>query len=91
MDAETLALRLRELAESLQIEVRVGPAESAGGLVVLRDKKVAFVPKGALASREVQILSRALAQADLEGVFVVPAVREAIERARGQTGASGAK
>jgi hypothetical protein len=83
MDPELLAARLAETAESVGIEVRQGPAELDGAAVVLRGDKVVFVPAGALPTKKVEILARALAGENLEAVFLLPAVREAIENARG--------
>ena len=82
MDTESLAARLAEAAESLGLEVREGPADSDGAVVRLRGKKVVFVPEGALSTKLVEVLARALAQEDTEDVFLLPAVREAIERVR---------
>ena len=83
MDPELLAARLAETAESLGLEVREGPAELEGAAVTLKGKKVIFVPAGALPAKKVEMLARALAREDLEEVFLLPAVREAIENARG--------
>ena len=82
MDAEVLAERLREAAESLGLGVRACPADSGGAVVLLRGRRVIFVPDGALPTKKVAIIASALAQEDIEGVFLLPAVREAIERAR---------
>jgi len=82
MDAELLAERLKEAAEAAGLEVREGPADSEGAAVRLRGKTVVFLPAGVVAAKRVDILARALAPLDLEGMFLIPAVREAIERAR---------
>lgn len=82
MDPELLAARLAEAAESLGLEVREGPADSDGAVVRLRGKKVVFVPEGALSTKRAAVLARALAQEDTEDVFLLPAVREAVEKAR---------
>jgi len=89
MDPEVLAGRLAEVAESLGFEVRTCPADSEGAVVVLRGKWIVFVPEGALPARKVEIVARALAAVDTEGLFLLPAVREAIERARGSGGRNG--
>ena len=84
MDTESLAARLAEAAESLGLEVREGPADSDGAVVRLRGKKVVFVPEGALSAKRAEVLARALAQEDTEDVFLLPAVREAVDRARSE-------
>jgi hypothetical protein len=86
MDLELLAARLGETAESLGLEVRDGPADLDGAVVVLRGKRVVFVPAGALPAKKVGILARALAREELEDVYLLPAVREAIGAARGEEG-----
>ncbi len=86
MDAELLAARLAETAESLGLGVREGPADSDGAVVILRGERIVFVPAGALPAKRAEILARALSRVDLEDVFLLPAVREAIERARGGDG-----
>ena len=82
MDPALLAARLQEAAERLGIEVREGPADSDGAVVTLRGKKAVFVPRGALASVRAEAIARALAAENLEEVFLMPVVREAVERAR---------
>ena len=83
MEPEILAARLEETAEALGVEVRPCPPESEGALVVLKGKRELFVPEGTQAARRAEVIASALAPLDIEGVFLVPAVREAVERARG--------
>jgi len=82
MDPELLANRLAEAAEGIGVEVRSGPPELEGAVVRLKGKTVVFVPAGALARKKVEILASALSRLDTENVFLVPDVREAIEKAR---------
>ena len=79
MNDEALAAALADLAERLGVEVRVAPVER-GGTMQLRGKTVIMVPEGALPARRVQVLAAALARMDLEDVYVIPAVREALEK-----------
>jgi len=83
VDPGILAERMKESAERLGMEVRECPAESEGGLVILKGRRVVFIPQGTLASRRIAFLARALAEVDTEGVYLLPAVREAVERAKG--------
>ena len=82
MEPEILAARLEETAEGLGVEVRSCPAESEGGLVMLKERRVLFIPEGTPAARRAEVIASALAPLDIEGVFLVPAVREAVERER---------
>jgi hypothetical protein len=85
VDEGVLAERLKETAEAQGFDVRGCPPDSEGAVVTLRGRRVIFVPEGAIAAKRVEIIARALAPLDLEGVFLVPVVREAIERARGES------
>jgi len=82
VDPGILAELMRETAERLGVEVRECPPESEGGTVILKGKRVVFMPQGTLASRRVELIARALAEVDTEAVFLLPAVRDAVERAR---------
>ena len=82
MDPAILAEKLKEAAEALGVEVRSCPAESEGGAAVLKGKRVVFVPEGAHSARRAALVAEALAPLDLEGVYLLPAVRDEIERAR---------
>ena len=89
MDAEILAERLKEAAVALGLECRACPPESEGGLVVLRGRRVVFVPRGALAARRIEILAGALAPLDVESLRPPQAVLDAVERARRSAGRDG--
>jgi hypothetical protein len=82
MDAEVLAERLKATAEAVGLEVRSGPPDSEGAVVRLRERRIVFVPAGAPAQKRLDIIAGALAAYDLEDVYLVPAAREAVERAR---------
>ena len=83
MDPRILAERMKESAERLGMEVRECPAESEGGVVVLKGRRVVFIPRGTLASGRIDFLARALAEVDTDSVYLLPAVREAVERVKG--------
>ncbi len=83
MDPGILAERMKETAERIGMEVRECPPESEGGVVLLKGKRVVFIPVGTLASERIAILARAFAEVDTESVYLLPAVREAVERAKG--------
>jgi len=83
VDPGILVERMKESAERLGMEVRECPAESEGGVVVLKGRRVVFIPRGTLASGRIAFLARALAEIDTDSVYLLPAVREAVERAKG--------
>jgi hypothetical protein len=87
MQAEELLSRLEGLAEQLRIPVRyaaVGTEEFSGrgGLCVLRGERRIIIERTLGYREKARLLATGLAQFDLEGVFVLPAVREAIEAAK---------
>jgi len=78
-DAELIA-RLSEIAVRLEIDVRLVPGEFSGGSCLLRGRKVLLLNSSMPARRMVEVLCRELAREDLSSVFVLPAVRDLIER-----------
>jgi hypothetical protein len=82
VDPQVLAERLKETAEAMGVEVRTCPAETEGGPVLLRGRRAVFVPEGAPPEKATALLAEALAPLDLEGIYLLPAVREAIEARR---------
>ena len=83
MDDQTLVANLERVASELGIPVRYEPCEDGpGGLCRVHDEHVIIVHSGFGAARRAEVLAAALSEADTEGVFMMPAVREAIERAR---------
>ncbi|HTU02272.1 MAG TPA: hypothetical protein VMG58_10670, partial [Candidatus Sulfotelmatobacter sp.] len=58
-----------------------------GGSCLLRGARQIILDRGLGVRRKVRLLAASLAQLDLDGVFLLPAVREAIEAARRGTGA----
>ena len=82
MDAESLLAGLERVASALSIHVRYEPCEDgAGGLCCLRGEQIIIVDSALPTSGRAAVLAAALAQTDTEGVFMMPAVREAIEGA----------
>jgi hypothetical protein len=83
MDDEALVANLERVASELGLPVRYELCEDGpGGLCRLHDQQVIIVHSGFSAGRRAEVLAAALSEADTEGVFMMPAVREAIERAR---------
>lgn len=93
MQAEELLSRLEGLAEQLQIPVRyagLATEELAGrgGLCVLHGERRIIIERTLGCREKARLLAEGLSQFDLEGVYVLPAVRQAIEEARAEGSAS---
>ncbi len=82
MMPESLCQALKEASESLGWEVREAELTGEGGLVELKGKRIVFVPKGASAAVRGRTVARALSKTETESIYLLPAVREAIERER---------
>ena len=78
MNPDVLLPLLREVAERAQLEVRREGALPTG-VCVLKGKVLAVIPKGTPPAEECTHLVDALKRIDLAGVFVPPAVRDAME------------
>jgi hypothetical protein len=70
---------LREVAERAGLEVRREGGAMPAGVCVLKGKVIAVVPHGTPHAEERAHLVEALRRVDLSGVFVPPAVRDALE------------
>jgi hypothetical protein len=87
MDAETLLGLLERVAERL--DVPVGYAALAteelpgrGGLCIVRGERRLIIERSLTAREKVRLLAASLGEFELDGLFLPPAVREAIENAR---------
>jgi hypothetical protein len=83
LDRELLS-KLEALAEQLEIPVRyanLATEELAGrgGLCVLRGERQIIIERTLGVRDKARLLATGLTQFDLEGVFLFPAVRQAIE------------
>ena len=86
MQAEELLSRLEGLAEQLKIPVRYAALSTEelsgrGGLCILRGERRIIIERTLGCREKARLLATGLAQFDLEGVYLVPAVRRAIETA----------
>lgn len=87
MHPEELLSRLEGLAAQLNIPVRYASLATEelagrGGLCVLRGERRIIIERTLGYREKARLLATGLAHFDLEGVFLLPAVREAIEAAR---------
>jgi hypoxanthine phosphoribosyltransferase len=84
VEADRLLDELLELARSLGIDVRHVEScqERGGALVRLKGREVLFLDDSADSSERIEAVAGALAgRAELEGRFLMPEVRTAIEQA----------
>jgi len=92
MDEERKLRVLLDLAESLGIEVRRGPARGAGwdakggSLGRRRHREMLFLDDTASIAVQIAAVAAALARrSEIEQIFLPPEIRETIDRIRGQT------
>ncbi len=89
MRSEELLSRLECLADQLRIPVRYASLATEelsgrGGLCILRGERRIIIERSLGCREKAHLLASGLAQFDLEGVFLLPAVRQAIEAARAE-------
>ena len=87
MRDEDLLVALEELAEQLQIPVTYTALATEelpgrGGMCVIHGERRIIIERSLTTREKARLLAAGLAQFDFEDVFLLPAVREAIERAR---------
>jgi len=88
MQDEALLRMLEELAEQLQIPVTYAALATEelpgrGGMCVFRGERRIIIERSLGTREKARLLAEGLAEFDFDDVFLLPAVREAIERARG--------
>jgi|MudIll2142460700_1097286.scaffolds.fasta_scaffold859373_2 hypothetical protein len=87
MDDAALLVALERLAQSLGIPVRYAELATdelpgRGGMCVLHGERRIIIERSLGDRDKARLLARGLAQFDLEGVFLLPAVRDLIDAAR---------
>ena len=85
MKSETLYQNLKDLAEKLGIAVSERSLKTSGirpqsGLCRVRDRHVFIMDRKLHMSRKVELLAECLGGMVLENIYVMPAVRELIQR-----------
>ncbi len=71
---------LLELAEKVFDRVELSSGDFRGGVCRIRNEDCLVLNKGGGLDRNLRILANALAERNLEEMFVLPALREAIEQ-----------
>ncbi|MBM4043644.1 MAG: hypothetical protein FJ279_00870 [Planctomycetes bacterium] len=82
MRFDEMTTHLEELAGKLSIRVRWEPMEGAGGLCQLKGKKVFIGSSVQSAEQKAEALAKALADFKLDDIYVLPEVRQFVERMR---------
>jgi hypothetical protein len=85
MKAEKLYQELKALAERLGVEVSEQNFKIAGihvrsGFCTVKGKDMFLIDKHKALSKRISILSEFLAEMDYDGVYIVPAVREHLDK-----------
>lgn len=78
MNADTLLPLVRDTAERADLKTRREGVPSSG-VMKLKGEWVVMLEPGIPAAEEVRLLLRGLRKLDLGGIFVPPAVREALD------------
>lgn len=82
MRFDELVTHLEELAGKLSVQVRWDPMEGAGGLCQLKGKKIFIGSSVQSAEQKAEALAKALADFKLDELYLLPEVRQFIERMR---------
>jgi hypothetical protein len=84
MNETQLLQHLEEIATRLGVELRYenlanGAIRSDGGFCRVSGKAMILINRKDSRRRQIQVLARSLKKLNLEGIFIPPAVRRAIE------------
>jgi ABC-type enterochelin transport system substrate-binding protein len=85
MKPDQLYQELKNLAEKLSIHVEEHNFRESGihvtsGLCTVRGQQRYIMDKHKSVAKKIQMLAGALARCDLESIYIVPAVREVLDR-----------
>jgi hypothetical protein len=80
MDSATLLQEFEDLSERMSIRIRYGKLDGEGGLCRYREEYHIVVNKRLDTEGRIEVMSRIFAQFPLEEVFLIPAIRDAIEQ-----------
>jgi len=70
---------LKSVADQLGASVRFEKGDFKGGYCLLNDRKVIVINKMANLQRKIMILSTALKELGIDGIYLNPRIREVIE------------
>lgn len=75
---------LAELSEKLGVKVRWEALMGDGGICELRGKRTLFVDRSNDLGTQIDVMADALSAEPIDDVFILPEVRELLERARAE-------
>lgn len=81
---EELLQELKSVADQLGASVRYEKGDFKGGYCIVHDKKVIVINKMTNLQRKVMILSSALKELGVEGIYLSPRIREVIDEMSGK-------
>ena len=84
MDSGEIVDYLAELAEKLGLEVRWEGLIGDGGICELRGKRYLFVDRSNDLATQLEVMADALCDEAIDDVYILPEVRDLLERARVQ-------
>ena len=79
MKKEKLYTEFENLAEKLGLRVIKGKGDFQGGSCIIKDEKVIVVNKRKPIEQKLKILASCFNKIDLNGIYIVPALRAYIE------------
>lgn len=80
---EELLQELKSIADQLGASVRFEKGDFKGGYCIVHEKKVIVINKMTNLQRKVMILSSALKELGVEGIYLSPRIREVIDEMSG--------
>ncbi|MBT7370129.1 MAG: hypothetical protein HN816_05740 [Gammaproteobacteria bacterium] len=87
MNSETLLQEFENLAERLSVTIKYGKLDGDGGLCRYREDYHIIVNKRLDPDGRLSVIARAFSQFPLDEVFLIPAIREAIDFHTEESGA----
>ena len=73
---------LETVARSLDVEVRYEKGDFAGGLCKVGNKSLILLHRDDPADKKINVLARELGEFDLDQIYLLPALRDIIDKAR---------
>jgi hypothetical protein len=68
-----------ELTQNLSIDLRYEKGDFSGGLCRVNDKQIMIINKKLSADQKIKVFASAIAQLNLDNIYILPAIREIIE------------
>ncbi len=77
---ERILSQLQHLAEQLGAEVREEKGDFIGGWCTVEGENYLFLNRKHDTAQKISVLARAISDQPLEGIFILPAIREILEK-----------